>query len=56
MSVLTSADITGIGAQAALWVFNCGIGRFTKEGPEASKLHRRKRKGHQRQQKPVSLC
>ncbi len=36
MSMLTSADIKGIGAQAALQVFNidslCGIGRSTKKG------------------------
>ena len=34
MSVLTSVDITGIGAVAALRAFNsdslCGIGRFTE--------------------------
>ena len=34
MSLLTSADITGIGAQAALRAFNsdslCGIGGFTE--------------------------
>jgi hypothetical protein len=36
MFVLTSADITGIGAQVALQLFNidslCGIGRSTKKG------------------------
>ena len=36
MSVLTSADIKGIGAQAALRLFNMdslyGIGRSTKKG------------------------
>ena len=36
MSVLTSADITGISAQVALRLFNidsfCGIGRSTKKG------------------------